>query len=191
MKTEDIRALIGIPVILLIAGLLVWAGNQGGLLAFGLPIFGLCVTLAFLIQWVVFIPAYVFQTEKFFDLTGSLTYLSVTTFAFLLSGAANARAWLLLVLVSIWALRLGTFLFTRVQKSGKDSRFDDIKPSLPRFLLTWTLQGLWVSFYPRILSLNTWDLRQKKPSHMGWHPFPVLFWPFAPAPCYLCLQVFT
>jgi len=146
MKTEDIRALIGIPVILLIAGLLVWAGNQGGLLAFGLPIFGLCVTLAFLIQWVVFIPAYVFQTEKFFDLTGSLTYLSVTTFAFLLSGAANARAWLLLVLVSIWALRLGTFLFTRVQKSGKDSRFDDIKPSLPRFLLTWTLQGLWVSF---------------------------------------------
>ena len=34
------------------------------------------VILAFVIQWVAYIPAYVFQTEKFYDLTGSLTYLS-------------------------------------------------------------------------------------------------------------------
>ena len=28
----------------------------------------------------------------------------------------------------------------------KDERFDEIKVSFPRFLLTWTVQGLWVTF---------------------------------------------
>jgi steroid 5-alpha reductase family enzyme len=52
---------------------------------------------------------------------------------------------LVLVLVVIWALRLGLFLLRRVHRSGKDVRFDDIKPSFNRFLMTWTLQGLWVA----------------------------------------------
>ena len=39
------------------------------------------ICLAFIIQWVMFIPAYIFQTEKFYDLTGSLTYLSVIWFS--------------------------------------------------------------------------------------------------------------
>ena len=146
MKSEDLKALVGIVVVLLIAVLLAWAGSQGGVERFGIPVFALCVGLAFLIQWIVFIPAYLYQTEKFFDLTGSLTYLSVITLAVLLSANTDARAWLLLALVAVWAVRLGSFLFTRVRKSGKDSRFDEIKPSFARFLMTWTLQGLWVSF---------------------------------------------
>jgi steroid 5-alpha reductase family enzyme len=48
--------------------------------------------------------------------------------------------------VLIWATRLGSFLFGRIQKAGKDERFDEIKVSFPRFLLTWTVQGLWVTF---------------------------------------------
>ena len=146
MKKEDIRALTGLPVILLIASLLAWAGSQGGVTVFGLPLFTLSIMLAFIIQWIVFIPAFLLQTEKFYDLTGSLTYLTVSISAVRLSESPDARAWLLLALVVIWAARLGSFLFTRVLKSGKDSRFDEIKPSLPRFLLAWTLQGLWISF---------------------------------------------
>jgi steroid 5-alpha reductase family enzyme len=49
-------------------------------------------------------------------------------------------------LVVIWAGRLGTFLFRRIQAAGKDARFDEIKVSFARFLLAWTLQGLWVTF---------------------------------------------
>ena len=49
-------------------------------------------------------------------------------------------------LVVIWAIRLGTFLFGRIRKAGKDDRFDDIKPSFIRFLNVWTIQGLWVTF---------------------------------------------
>lgn len=112
----------------------------------GIPVFALCVGLAFLIQWLVFIPAFRMQTEKFFDLTGSLTYISVISIAALLSAGLDARSIILWALVVIWAGRLGTFLFRRVRKAGKDDRFDDIKPSLIRFLNVWTIQGLWVTF---------------------------------------------
>jgi len=47
-------------------------------------------------------------------------------------------------LVFIWASRLGGFLFRRIQRAGSDPRFDEIKPSASRFLVAWTLQGLWV-----------------------------------------------
>jgi steroid 5-alpha reductase family enzyme len=70
----------------------------------------------------------------------------VTWLAVLLSPQVDARAWLLAVIVSIWTLRLGIFLFRRIQAAGEDERFREIKPSWPRFLLTWTVQGLWVSF---------------------------------------------
>jgi len=86
------------------------------------------------------------QSEKFYDLTGSFTYITVTLLAVILSPEVDGRSILLLVLVVIWAGRLGTFLFRRIQKAGKDERFDEIKPSFFRFLLTWTVQGLWVSF---------------------------------------------
>ena len=41
------------------------------------------VLLAYVIHWIAYIPAYLFQTEKFYDLTGSVTYLSVVWFVFL------------------------------------------------------------------------------------------------------------
>ena len=107
------------------------------------------VILAFLIQWVAYIPAYVFQTEKFYDLTGSLTYLSVTWYALILASSdfanANAANTVIVLLISLWALRLGSFLFMRIHKDGEDKRFRTIKPSATQFFMTWTLQGLWVS----------------------------------------------
>jgi steroid 5-alpha reductase family enzyme len=103
------------------------------------------VAVAFGIQWLAFIPAFLLQDEGFYDLTGSLTYISVTILAVALSPEVDGRSILLLVLVVIWAGRLGTYLFRRIRKAGKDERFDRIKPSFVRFLNAWTLQGLWVS----------------------------------------------
>jgi steroid 5-alpha reductase family enzyme len=146
MEKSDRNALFVIPIVILVGIGVAWAGSQGGASFLGIPLFAFCVGLAFLIQWLVFIPAYVQQTEKFFDLTGSFTYISVTILAVLLSPVVDGRSLLLLALVVVWAARLGTYLFRRVQKSGKDARFDEIKPSFLRFLSTWTLQGLWVTF---------------------------------------------
>ncbi len=146
MKTEDRKALGVFAILILIGAAVAWAGSQGGSAFLGIPLFALMVGLAFVIQWIVFVPSYLRQTEKFFDLTGSITYISVTTLALLSSSAIDARAILLWALVIIWAARLGTFLFRRIQKAGKDDRFDELKPSFIRFLNVWTIQGLWVTF---------------------------------------------
>jgi steroid 5-alpha reductase family enzyme len=146
MKTTDRNALIVFPILIVIGLLVAIAGSQGGSRVAGLPVFALLVGLAFLIQWLVFIPAYWRQTEKFFDLTGSLTYLTVSTLALLLSAGVDGRVILVWALVVIWAVRLGTFLFSRIKKAGKDDRFDTTKPSFIRFLNVWTIQGLWVTF---------------------------------------------
>ncbi len=146
MKKADRNALIALPIIILIGLGVALAGSQGGASVFGIPLFAFSVGLAFLIQWLAFIPAYLLQTEFFFDLTGSITYISVTAISVLLSTVVDGRSILLLVLVMIWAARLGTFLFRRIHKAGKDARFDEIKPSFIRFLNVWNLQGLWVTF---------------------------------------------
>jgi len=149
MITTDRNALITFPIVILIGYLVALAGSQSGTMFGGVPIFMLAVGLAYLIQWLVFIPSYIFQTEKFFDLTGSLTYISVITVAVCYSRYSvhlDTRSILLAALVGIWAIRLGAFLFGRIRKAGKDDRFDEIKPSFIRFLNFWTIQGLWVTF---------------------------------------------
>jgi steroid 5-alpha reductase family enzyme len=138
-------ALITLPILILIGFLVALAGSQRGQRIDEIPVFALSVVLAFSIQWLAFIPAYLLQTEKFFDLTGSLTYISIITITLFSSSDVDGRSILLSVLVIIWALRLGIFLFRRVRKARKDDRFNEIKPSFIRFLTTWTIQGLWVT----------------------------------------------
>ena len=140
------RSIIAMPIILLVAAGMAWAGSQGGYSAWGVPLLALSVALAFIIQWIAFIPAFTRQTEKFFDLTGGITYITVVVVAVILSPTVDGRSLLLLGIISIWAIRLGSFLFMRIRAAGEDRRFREIKPSFARFLLTWTIQGLWVSF---------------------------------------------
>ena len=146
MSKEERRSIVATVIVILIAAGLAFAGSQGGHQVAGIPVYALGVALAFLIQWLAFIPAWVNRTEKFYDLTGSITYLTVTVTALLLSPGADARAWLSGGLVTVWAVRLGSFLFLRIRAAGEDRRFREIKQSFGRFLLTWTLQGLWVAF---------------------------------------------
>ena len=106
------------------------------------------VLLAYVIHWIAYIPAYLFQTEKFYDLTGSVTYLSVVWFVFLStyqSISLNFGNLILVLLISIWTIRLGLFLFMRIHKAGEDKRFRTIKTSASQFFMTFTLSGLWVT----------------------------------------------
>jgi steroid 5-alpha reductase family enzyme len=120
MNKTGSAPLILFPVLVFAAALFAWAGSQGSSTLRGIPIFGILVWLAILIQWLAFIPAYRQQTEKFYDLTGSITYLLVATLALVFSPGIDARAILLWILVVVWAVRLGSFLFRRIQKSGRD-----------------------------------------------------------------------
>lgn len=146
MNPVSKRSVIAIMIALLIVSGLALAGSQGGKTVNGFPIFAICVAVAIGIQWVAFLPAFAMQTETFYDLTGSLSFLTTVTVAIVLSKANDIRSLLLAGMIALWALRLGTFLFTRVRAAGEDRRFREIKPNFARFMLTWTLQGLWVSF---------------------------------------------
>ncbi len=146
MNSETKRSVIATVIVVLIAAGLAFAGSQGGANVNGIPVFALCVALAFIIQWLAFVPAYLLRTEKFYDLTGGITYLTVIGVAIFLSPAVDTRSLLLTGIVAIWAIRLASFLFMRIRAAGEDRRFREIKQSFARFLLTWSLQGLWVAF---------------------------------------------
>lgn len=145
MTQADRRAWMSIPLVVLLGATVAAAGSQGGATVAGAPVFALAVSAAFVIQWVVFLPSFAARTERFFDLTGSMTYVSITLLAVVLTGGVDARGLLLAGMVLAWALPLGTFLFRRVSRAGKDDRFDALKESFAQFLLVWTLQGLWVT----------------------------------------------
>ena len=136
--------MIPLIVVYILAVAMTWAGSQGGVWFGSLPVFALCALLAFGLQWLAFIPAYLKQTELFYDLTGSLGFIGATLLALFLADTLDARSSLLAACVLIWAVRLGSFLFVRILRDGSDSRFDRIKPDPLRFFLTWSLQGLWI-----------------------------------------------
>lgn len=110
-----------------------------------LPLVKNLILLIFSIQWISFIPAYIFQTEKFFDLTGSITYLTTVLAALYITDSGKIADYVIVSCVVIWAIRLGSFLFMRIHKAGEDRRFREIKTNFTRFFMTWTLQGMWVS----------------------------------------------
>ncbi len=150
METEPKRssgqAIGAIVAAVAIGALVAWAGSTGTKSASGIGNDWWVAVVAFAVNWIAFVPSYLNRTEHYYDLVGSLTYLSTTLLAAFLASPLDGRAWLLLILVVIWSGRLGIFLFRRVRSAGRDSRFDKIKQSAPRFLVAWTTLGLWVVF---------------------------------------------
>ena len=105
------------------------------------------IILSFIFHWLLFIPAFIFKTEKFYDLTGSLSYITVILYVLISSndGTSNFGNIILSSLIIIWTLRLGTFLFLRIKKAGEDKRFREIKKSFSWFFMAFTVSGMWVS----------------------------------------------
>ncbi|MBN2279536.1 MAG: DUF1295 domain-containing protein [Candidatus Marinimicrobia bacterium] len=145
MKSSNNQLYLIPPTVLLISFSFAGLAGVESVKIFGYPLILVSVLTIFLIQWIAFIPAYLFQTEKTYDLVGSLTYLVTIYLAFTISKNFDTRSILILSMITIWALRLGSFLFLRVHKTGKDGRFDELKTSFIRFLNAWTLQGMWVT----------------------------------------------
>jgi len=118
--------------------------NPAGLTLAGWPAMTALALGAFAIQWLAFIPARLFQTERFCDHTGSITYIAITLAAISAATAPSGAQWLIALMIFLWAGRLGSFLFRRIHAAGGDQRFDHIKVSSSRFFVAWTLQGAWV-----------------------------------------------
>jgi len=142
---QNSRAILAILVCVFIGCLMALAGSQGSLsLTANVPLFAFCGAVGFVLHWLAFLPSYWFQTEHYFDLTGSVSFVTATTLAYLFNPAPDPRTVLLSLCIIVWALRLGSFLFVRVKRAGEDRRFRELKTRFWRFAFTWTLGGLWV-----------------------------------------------
>ena len=152
MSNSDMKAILSILTLVIVATLVALAGSQGKSvsvdIAGGIPLLLLCMGISFLIQWLVFIPSYLSKTEKYFDLTGGLTFLSLTVLILILTEALTIISFLLAALVAIWAIRLSSFLFLRIREDGHDKRFAEVIPHKTKFLFYWTFQGFWAFVTP-------------------------------------------
>ncbi len=143
--SNTVRSLLQATVAVCVAAAVTWAAGVGGVRRGGLAVVAWCALVAFGINWIAFLFSWAIRTEKFYDLTGSLTYMCVMVFALVSVARYDARSLLLTGLVIVWALRLGSFLFRRVLVAGSDSRFEKILAHPARLFMTWTMQGLWVT----------------------------------------------
>lgn len=141
----NIKALMVIILAVIISlGIAIAAGQNALSTDGGISLFLIAALIAFGVNWLAYIPASIMKTEKFYDLTGAITYLTLIIIISIFAAPLDWRAMIVGAFVIIWALRLGSFLFMRIHKDGGDSRFDEIKVKPMRFLVAWTLQGTWV-----------------------------------------------
>ncbi|KAI8961209.1 DUF1295-domain-containing protein [Daldinia sp. FL1419] len=143
------------------------------------------VAAAFALQTVVAIPSIATQSERFYDVSGSATFLTVSLLSLYLPGfRARATAafagvpasplpsllgssavggsglhWRQIALsaaVALWSFRLGSYLFARVLHQGHDSRFDEIRKSPAKFAAAWLGQATWISLcLAPVLAVNS------------------------------------
>ena len=124
-----------ILLILGIGALLAWAGSSHGATWQGIPVFAVCVLFSFGLNALVFVHAWVRQTEHFFDLTGSTTYVLVILLANALTESDSARSILL-------SLMVGYLLsvVSMVKKEAKVTRVEEHFNSKESLNLAWLQQ---------------------------------------------------
>lgn len=115
----------------------------------------LSLIFALSINLIMFVPAFLLQTDVLTDASYAITFIVVSYFAYNL-GTNNHVTTLVLAMIWIWALRIGIFLYLRVRKNRKDARFDDMRNHFWRFGRFWLLQGLsvWIILIPALLFFN-------------------------------------
>lgn len=146
MRQDELINLMAIPIVILIGFLFVLSIGNQDLINGRFPLIAFPILLAFSIQWIAYVPAYLKRTERYYDLIGGFSFITVTALCLYLADTITLRSFVLATMVFLWATRLGIFLYIRIRKSGKDSRFDSIKQSPIKFLVAWSMQGLWITF---------------------------------------------
>ena len=164
---DNIKDIVAIIACIGIAYFVAIAASVGELpFLWNQPVVVLCAGVSFGIHWAIAIPSLINSSEKYFDFTGMIATLLVVSTAmialFSSTQQISIRSIVVAAFVSIWTLRLGTFLYKRIVKSGEDKRFREIKNSLPKFLMTWTLSALWV-FLTTVNAVTVIVLNQQGP----------------------------
>lgn len=103
----------------------------------------------------MFLIAFWRKSDKLTDISYAATFATIAIWAFVTSNQTWYHA-LLLLMVLVWAVRLGGFLLYRVIKKGKDTRFDGMRESFTKFGKFWLAQAItvWVMMIPSVFAFN-------------------------------------
>jgi steroid 5-alpha reductase family enzyme len=143
--SRQIKNIIAITFFLICIGLINVAGQNIEIEIRGMNAFTFILIIAVLLQVIFFIPSFLLKTEKYYDLVGSLTYITTISLAYFSVENKTMIDSIIYFYVMVWALRLGIYLFRRVRNDGKDVRFEKAKRHFFWFLQYWMGQALWVS----------------------------------------------
>ena len=136
---RQIKNIIAITVFLICIGLINFAGQNIDIEVRGINAFTFILIIAVLLQIIFFIPSFLLKTEKYYDLVGSLTYITIVSLAYFAVENKTIIDSIIYFYVMVWALRLGIYLFRRVRNDGKDVRFEKAKRHF--FLVSTILDG--------------------------------------------------
>ena len=103
----------------------------------------------------MFLIAFWRKSDKLTDISYAATFATIAIWSFVTSNQTWYHA-LLLLMVLVWAVRLGSFLLYRVIKKGKDARFDGMRESFTKFGKFWLAQAItvWVMMIPSVFAFN-------------------------------------
>jgi steroid 5-alpha reductase family enzyme len=106
--------------------------------------------VSFAIQALFFAFAASLKTDKVTDLSYSISFAILSILLVVVNRAYAPAQLLAAALVFVWAVRLGTYLLSRILKIGKDARFDDKRGNFLVFLRFWVIQAIavWVIMLP-------------------------------------------
>lgn len=115
----------------------------------------LALFICFAINMIAFLIAFSKQTDHLTDATYSFTFCVLAIF-FFVKGSYTIPRILLMLMVCMWAIRLGSYLYSRIRQMGVDTRFDEMRPHWNRFIKFWMLQAgsIWIIALPFIIGLS-------------------------------------
>ncbi|KID67426.1 hypothetical protein MAN_04184, partial [Metarhizium hybridum] len=117
------------------------------------------VGAALAVQLAAGLPSVLASTERFFDISGSLTFLAVGALSLYLphlrgragnatlsrlSASWNWRQVVVTGMAMAWSARRA-YLFRRISQDGHDPRFDTLRTKPLRFASAFFMQAVWVS----------------------------------------------
>ena len=176
---SKVKDYINVLIIISFASIIAVGGGNQSLEYNGYPILILCMMAGFIVHWIIFIPSFLAKTEKFYDITGTLAYIIILYTASALTSYSSGislelRTKIIIGMVSFWAIRLGVFLFIRVLRVGEDRRFREAKKSFSKYLVWWTMSGLWV--FLTTANALTLIINNKKLDNKFLFYFGVIIW---------------
>ena len=144
--TRSFKHLISFLIILLVIIFLTYILSIDTLSINEIPIVYLFTSSILILNSTFFLHSYIYKTDIFFDLVGSLSFLSIGVISLLLIPNIDANQILVFFLLLFWSLRLGPFLFIRRLGANNDERLEEFFKSPLSLYFLWSMNSLWVFF---------------------------------------------